>query len=103
MKDFRDETGKEVISRFTTPLQSGDTFYTDSNGREILERKRDYLATYNFTNNETVAGNYHPVTSKISIRDDDKNIQLSLLNDRAQGGTSLASGQLELMVSRDNI
>ncbi|XP_011850339.1 PREDICTED: lysosomal alpha-mannosidase [Mandrillus leucophaeus] len=33
-----DTWGKEVISRFDTPLETKGRFYTDSNGREILER-----------------------------------------------------------------
>jgi len=33
-----DDVGREVISRFSTSLQTKATFYTDSNGREILER-----------------------------------------------------------------
>lgn len=33
-----DDTGREVISRFSTSLQTNSTFYTDSNGREILQR-----------------------------------------------------------------
>lgn len=35
----RDQYGKEIISRFETNLQTGGLFYTDSNGREILERR----------------------------------------------------------------
>jgi hypothetical protein len=37
-----DAVGKEVVTRFNTPIDSGDTFFTDSNGREFLERKIDY-------------------------------------------------------------
>jgi len=33
-----DRIGREVISRFSTSLQTNSTFYTDSNGREILRR-----------------------------------------------------------------
>lgn len=93
-----DQTGKEVISRFKTGLNSDDTFYTDSNGREILKRVRDYRPTYNYTNEEPVSGNYYPVTSKILLVDEGVGTQFAVLNDRAQGGTSLASGELELMV-----
>lgn len=99
---FRDDIGKEVITRFTTDLNTNDTFYTDSNGREILKRRRDFRADYdhNITSEEPVAGNYYPVTSRITLKDEEKNIQLSLLTDRAQGGTSLKSGEMELMLHR---
>ena len=33
-----DNVGREVISRFTTSLQSNAAFYIDANGREILPR-----------------------------------------------------------------
>ena len=31
------------------------------NGREVLERTRDYRPTWNYTVVETVSGNYYPV------------------------------------------
>lgn len=34
-----DDWGKEIISRFDTALKTNGLFYTDSNGREILERR----------------------------------------------------------------
>ncbi|XP_064135965.1 lysosomal alpha-mannosidase-like [Loxodonta africana] len=59
--------GKEVISRFDTTLETHGRFYTDSNGREILERRRDYRPTWNLNQTEPVAGNYYPVNSRIYI------------------------------------
>lgn len=37
--EYRDFLGKEVISRFDTPMKTKGQFYTDSNGREILMRR----------------------------------------------------------------
>ena len=34
-----DNQGKEVVSFFVSDLKSGGKFYTDSNGREVLERR----------------------------------------------------------------
>uniref|UniRef100_A0A8C8VPZ2 Alpha-mannosidase n=1 Tax=Pelusios castaneus TaxID=367368 RepID=A0A8C8VPZ2_9SAUR len=93
-----DGLGKEIISRFETPLQTDGRFYTDANGREILERRRDYRATWNLSQTEPVAGNYYPVNSRIYIKN--KTFQLTVLTDRSQGGSSLADGSLELMVHR---
>lgn len=95
---YSDNFGKEVISRFTTNLRSDDIFYTDSNGREMVQRRINYRSTYNYTNEEPIAGNYYPVTSRILIKNTENNIQFALINDRAQGGTSLKSGEIELMV-----
>ncbi|XP_045146219.1 lysosomal alpha-mannosidase-like [Echinops telfairi] len=90
--------GKEIISRFDTVLKTGGRFYTDSNGREIVERRRDYRPTWDLNQTDPVAGNYYPVNSRIYITDG--NMQLTVLTDRSQGGSSLKDGSLELMVHR---
>ncbi|XP_074713591.1 lysosomal alpha-mannosidase [Strix uralensis] len=93
-----DGWGKEIISRFETPLQTDARFYTDSNGRQILERRRNYRPTWNLNQSEPVAGNYYPVNTRIFIKD--KKFQLTVLTDRSQGGSSVFDGSLELMVHR---
>ena len=85
--------GKEMITRYSTDLNTNE-FYTDSNGREMLKRilhlcKKD---------EECVARNYYPVTTKISLVDENSRLRFSVLTDRSQGGTSLKNGQIELMV-----
>ncbi|XP_071068858.1 lysosomal alpha-mannosidase-like isoform X2 [Dasypus novemcinctus] len=93
-----EDRGKEIVSRFDTPLETGGRFYTDSNGREILERRRDYRPTWDLDQTEPVAGNYYPVNTRIYITDG--KVQLTVLTDRSQGGSSLRDGSLELMVHR---
>lgn len=90
----------EIVSRFTVDdFKNNQTFYTDSNGREMMQRKLNYRPTYTYDSSlEPVASNYYPVTSKISIKDQEQNLQVSILNERSQAGTSLDEGQLELMV-----
>lgn len=34
-----DDLGKEVITRLDTSIKTSQYFYTDSNGRELLQRK----------------------------------------------------------------
>ncbi|KYO34592.1 lysosomal alpha-mannosidase [Alligator mississippiensis] len=93
-----DGWGKEIISRFDTPLETDGCFYTDSNGREIQERRRNFRPTWNLSQTEPVAGNYYPVNSRIYIKN--RKFQLTVLTDRSQGGTSVSDGSLELMVHR---
>uniref|UniRef100_A0A914V5H3 Alpha-mannosidase n=1 Tax=Plectus sambesii TaxID=2011161 RepID=A0A914V5H3_9BILA len=93
-----DYVTKEVISRFRSNIASAQTFYTDANGRQIMKRTRNYAPMYNYVNSEPVAGNYYPVNSRIYINDG--NLQMTVLNDRSQGGSSLVDGQIELMVHR---
>lgn len=95
-----DDMGREVVNRVDWPtLTTGDTFYTDSNGREMLKRVKDYRPTWELENHEPVAGNYYPINSKL-ILDNGTSFQAAILTDRSQGGTSLNPGQMELMVHR---
>ncbi|KAL0281361.1 UNVERIFIED_CONTAM: hypothetical protein PYX00_002368 [Menopon gallinae] len=95
---IQDSTGKEMIWRYDSELESNGTFFTDSSGRETLERIKDYRPTWDVNLLEPVAGNYYPVTTEMSISDGET--ELTVLTDRAQGGTSMNSGQMELMVHR---
>lgn len=94
----RDGIGKEVVSRFRVPFyKNNQTFYTDSNGREMLKRVLNYRPSFELKENvENVSGNYYPITSRITLTD--KITQFSVLNDRSQGGSSLRNGEIELMV-----
>ncbi|XP_030561633.1 lysosomal alpha-mannosidase isoform X2 [Drosophila novamexicana] len=93
-----DEIGKEVITRFKSDIKSEGVFFTDSNGREMIKRQRNHRDTWNVKLQETVAGNYYPITTKIAL--EDTIARMAILTDRAQGGSSLEDGALELMVHR---
>ncbi|KAL5505251.1 hypothetical protein EMCRGX_G006653 [Ephydatia muelleri] len=95
-----DNIGKEVVSRFSTNLTTNQVWYTDANGREMQKRVKNYRPTWPLDVTETVAGNYYPVDSRIYIQDEAKQVQFTVLTDRAQGGTSLNDGEVELMVHR---
>ncbi|CAG2170825.1 unnamed protein product [Oppiella nova] len=95
--------GKEIISRWETNLTTNGLFYTDANGRQLLERKRDFRPTWKLTVNEEIAGNYYPVNSRIAMKDVKQDIQMTVLNDRSQGGSSIKDGSVELMVHRRDL
>ena len=80
-------SGKEVVSRFVTPIPSAGEILTDSNGREMLARRRDSRATWKLNQTEPVAGNYYPVNAAAAIRGG--GAQLTVLVDRAQARPSL--------------
>lgn len=85
-----------------TQIPSAGRFYTDSNGRQTLLRRRNNRPTWQLNVSEPVAGNYYPINSHIYITDDEQkpSALVALINDRSQGGTSLNDGQIELMVHR---
>ena len=79
-----DKVGKEIISRFNTNLTTNSVFFTDANGRQLLKRVRNFRPTWKLTVTEPTAGNYYPITSRIAIRDEKQDIQITVLNDRSQ-------------------
>lgn len=93
-----DGFGKEVIFQFNSSIASKDTWYTDSNGLDFMERRRNFRPSWNLTVTEPVAGNYYPMTTGVYLKD--RQDELSILTDRAQGVASLASGSLEVMIHR---
>ncbi|XP_044269680.1 lysosomal alpha-mannosidase-like [Tribolium madens] len=100
--DKDNKIGREIISRFTVKdFDNDETFFTDSNGREMIKRQLNKRSDYEYDPTlEPVASNYYPVTSKIVIRDEKKKLEVAILNDRAQGGSSLQNGAIELMLHR---
>lgn len=97
-----DKWGKEVIVKYKSGLETSGTFFTDANGREMV--KRQYNArgpSYpTLEVNEPVAGNYYPVNTMIAVQDKAKGAEFVVVTDVTQGGASLASGEVELMVHR---
>ncbi|CAF3180606.1 unnamed protein product [Rotaria sp. Silwood2] len=95
---IHDNIGKEIIIRYNTNINSGSKYYTDANGREVLERIRDHRPTWPYLVDERISGNYYPINSRIWIRDHDR--QLTVLTDRSEGGGSMYDGSIEIMVHR---
>ncbi|XP_056631266.1 lysosomal alpha-mannosidase-like [Diorhabda sublineata] len=95
--------GKEIISKFTITddFDNKHTFYTDSNGREMIRRVKNKRPDYSYNSSvEPISSNYYPVTSRIVIKDEEKDIEVAVLTDRSQGGSSLEPYEMELMVHR---
>lgn len=90
------------MTKYRSNLNSAGEFYTDSNGREMLKRKRNYRPTWKVQLDEEVSGNYYPVTSKIFLKDEEKSLKMSVLTDRTEGGSSMEDGEIELMVKLNN-
>lgn len=65
-----------------------------------MKRVKNFRPTYDYTDEEPISGNYYPVTSRIYISNEDDDSRFAVLNDRAQGGSSLDSGEIELMIHR---
>jgi len=90
-----------VVVKYSSGLQSEGTWYTDSNGKEMVKRvynKRGPTYPKPYKISEPVAGNYYPVNALMSL--DDGKHELAVLTDVSQAGASLQDGSLEFMVHR---
>jgi len=84
----------ELVTRFTTDLDSKLTCYTDDNA--LLIQKR----TFNASKNGPVPANFFPMVARAFIQDTNRNAQLTLISDRSHGAASLKNGQLQVMLDR---
>jgi len=80
----------EIVMRLESHIDSGDIFYTDLNGLQFIKRRR--------LEKLPLQANYYPVPSGMFI--EDANMRLTLLTGQPLGGSSLASGELEIMQDR---
>ena len=96
----KDGIGKEVVLTYETDFKNNKTFYTDANGRQMMKRKWDYRPEFKMEVTEPISGNYYPINSRIYLQDEKKGMQMTILNDRSQGGTSPRDGVIEIMVSQ---
>lgn len=92
--------GKEIVMDVDCDVRNGKVFYTDANGLELQKRQLNYRPTWDLSTTEHISSNYYPVTQMIAISDKVNFKSVAVLNDRAQGGSSLNEGQIELMIQR---
>lgn len=66
-----DRTGKDIVVDWflMDDFDTNNTFWIDSNGLEMVNKKLYQRKGYDYSANGTIAGNYYPVTSAIAVRD----------------------------------
>ncbi|XP_011194009.1 alpha-mannosidase 2 [Zeugodacus cucurbitae] len=80
----------EIAMRLSTRIENGDIFYTDLNGLQLIKRRR--------LSKLPLQANYYPIPSTAYI--EDSTLRLTLLTGQPLGGSSLSSGELEIMQDR---
>ncbi|XP_071670000.1 alpha-mannosidase 2x isoform X6 [Patagioenas fasciata] len=88
--DIRDHINKELALRFSTDIESDDTFFTDLNGFQIQPRR--------YQRKLPLQANFYPMPTMAYIQD--ARSRLTLHTAQALGVSSLASGQLEVVLDR---
>jgi len=89
---------REVITRYSSGLASRGAWRSDSNCRESQPRRRDWRGNWTVNISEPVAANFYPAACLVSLSDGATTLAVAV--DRAEGSSSLADGQLELLVHR---
>ncbi|XP_015433271.1 PREDICTED: alpha-mannosidase 2 [Dufourea novaeangliae] len=88
--DISETQNYELAMRLSTDITSGDQFFTDLNGLNMIKRQRfPKLPTQ---------GNYYPMASSAYI--EDKRVRLTVVTAQPLGVSSMASGQIEIMQDR---
>ncbi|XP_017089304.2 alpha-mannosidase 2 [Drosophila bipectinata] len=88
--DIGELDNTEIVMRLQTHIDSGNIFYSDLNGLQLIKRRR--------LEKLPLQANYYPVPSAMFI--EDANMRLTLLTGQPLGGSSLASGEIEIMQDR---
>jgi hypothetical protein len=72
-----DGIGKEIVSHFETDLKT-NVFYTDANGRQTM--RRQFNANRKGCTNNVISGNWFPIYSRISMKDQNKGLKGIYIN-----------------------
>jgi len=86
----RDKDNTEISLRISSDVQSGDIFFTDLNGFQMIRRKRYEKLP--------LQANWYPIPSIMYIQD--SKTRLSLATQQPLGGSSDKSGHIEIMLDR---
>lgn len=98
--------GKDVTVnwKFYDGFDPKGKFWTDSNALIMLERNLYHRESYPYSEKTSnISSNYYPIDSAIVMRDQNgSNLQVTIMNDRAQGGSADLSGKanIELLQHR---
>ncbi|KAG5669807.1 hypothetical protein PVAND_000100 [Polypedilum vanderplanki] len=88
--DIQTLNNTEIVMRVKTQVKNYNIFYTDLNGLQYVKRKILSLVP--------LQGNYYPINSGLFIEDDE--MRISLFISTPLGGSSLDSGEFEIMQDR---
>ena len=95
------DQGQEVTVNFKSfDINNHDNFTTDSNGLQMMERRLNYRATWNFSSDQNVTSNYYPVQTAVGIKDKHQDKAMIVMNSRSQAGGVIEQGRVELMQNR---
>lgn len=90
--------GKELVVVYNSPIEA-DSFITDTNSLHNITRVLNSKPDFPYNPEESVAGNYYPITSYIQVKDTATQEFLAVVTNHAQGA-SAQKGRIEVMLQR---
>ncbi|XP_025832856.1 alpha-mannosidase 2 isoform X2 [Agrilus planipennis] len=88
--DIEKTTNFELVMRLMSNIKSGEDFFTDLNGYQLIRRKR--------FSKLPLQANYYPMPSMMYI--EDNGTRLTMISSTPLGCSSLKEGQMEVMQDR---
>ena len=89
-----DKTGKDIVVDWflMDGFDTNETFWVDANGLQMVPKTLNTRKEFDIKNENTVSGNYYPITSAIAVRDFNKTMksdrQVTVMTDRSQGASA---------------
>ena len=81
-------------------MKNDGVFYTDSNCLEMQTRRLNWRPDFELETSMKMSSNFYPINSAIALRDVNSSLQMTVMNDRSQGGSSLEDGTVVLTQNR---
>jgi hypothetical protein len=94
----------EAFVRYSSDMKSESLWFTDANGREYQQRRRDYRPSFKLPAGATthpLPANIYPITTGCYLQDAKSVMNVAV--DRAQGVVSLSDGQLDINLHRTSV
>lgn len=82
-------------------FDSGDLLYVDANGLEMQEKTLNERREFSLNTSNLIASNFYPITSAISIRDQNSQNRrhLTIMTERSHAASAgLRGSNIEIMV-----
>jgi len=100
---IEDQQGKDVIVEWSFfGVDFGDKLWYSANGLQMMEKKLNHREQFTMHTNQTFSSNFYPITSALATRDQETDLQITVMNDRTQSGSAGLRGNnnIELMQHR---
>ncbi|CDW79486.1 glycosyl hydrolases family 38 protein [Stylonychia lemnae] len=98
-RDGLDVNVEATVNFSSEDIQNNGIFYTDSNGLEYVKRlRRNGLEEIDLKS--TAPANFYPINTGIFIENNQKSLQMIVMNDRPQAGSGFRDGIIELLFNR---